>query len=87
MIISTEVYGKAQQEKIISVVIEVNEDNRPFIPAYLKSRIYIDISSNFYEEGYEQLLRTLLKSQKEENLRSALLQNLFPRKNLRRCYQ
>lgn len=61
MIISPEVYGKAQQENFISVVIEVNEDNKPFLPAYLKGRIYIDISGDFYEEGYEQLLRNLFE--------------------------
>ncbi|MBQ3456576.1 MAG: toll/interleukin-1 receptor domain-containing protein [Synergistaceae bacterium] len=59
MIISPEIYEKVQQEKFIPVVIEVDEDSKPFLPAYLKSRIYIDISDDYYEEGYEQLLRTL----------------------------
>ena len=59
MIISPEVYGKAKQEKFIPVVIEVDDDNKPFLPAYLKSRIYIDISGEHYEDGYEKLLRTL----------------------------
>ncbi len=59
VIISPEIYGQAKQEKFIPVIIEVDEDNKPFLPAYIKSRIYIDISGENYEEGYEKLLRTL----------------------------
>ena len=59
MIISPEVYGKAQQEKFIPVIIELDEDNKPFLPAYLKSRMYIDLSGYHYEDEYEKLLRTL----------------------------
>ena len=61
MIISPKVYGKAKQEKFIPIVIELDEDNKPFLPAYLKNRIYIDISGDYYEEGYEKLLRTLFE--------------------------
>lgn len=39
MTISPEIYGKAKQEKFIPVVIEMDEDNKLFLPAYLKSRI------------------------------------------------
>ena len=56
--------------------------------SYLKSRMYIDLSGDHYESGYEQLLRTLYTNgQKEENLRLVLLQNVFSRKNPRRCYK
>ena len=59
MIISPDIYEKATQEKFIPVVIELNDDGKPFLPAYLKSRIYIDISGDNFEEGYEQLVRTI----------------------------
>lgn len=49
------------QEKFIPVVVELDEDNKPFILAYIKSRIYIDISGDYYEERYEKLLRTIFE--------------------------
>lgn len=59
MIISPEVYGRAQQEKFIPVIVELDENKKPFLPVYLKSRIYIDLSGEHYEDEYEKLLRTL----------------------------
>lgn len=59
-IISTEIYGNVQQEKFIPIVTEYNEDNIPYIPSYIKTRIYIDLSNdNTYEEEYEKLLRNI----------------------------
>lgn len=58
-VISYEVYKDTQQEKFIPIVIEVDKNNIPFLPAYLKPKKYIDLSGNHYESGYEQLLRTL----------------------------
>ena len=43
-IISAEVYGKADQQKFIPVVMERNTDGVAFLPAYLQSRIYRDLS-------------------------------------------
>ena len=58
-VISYEVYNDTQQEKFIPIVIEVDEDNTPFPPAYLKTKIYIDLSGEHYESGYNQLLRII----------------------------
>ncbi len=60
MIISTEVYGKAKQEKFIPIIFERDENGNEYSPAYLKSRIYIDLTdSEQYEKNYESLLRNL----------------------------
>lgn len=59
-IISSEVYGHAEQQKFIPVVMERNDDGKEFLPAYLKSRMYVDLSETAnYEEEYEKLLRTI----------------------------
>jgi hypothetical protein len=60
MIISPEIYGKTQQEKFIPVVFEKDANNKPYVPAYIKSRIYVDLSEeDSYETEYEKLLRNI----------------------------
>lgn len=61
VIISPEIYGQAKQEKFIPIAFEVNEDATAYIPAYLRSRIYIDLTTeaNRYEAEYEKLLRNI----------------------------
>lgn len=60
-IISAEVYGKTKQEKFIPIIFELDENGNAYCPAYMKSRIYIDLSSDNeqYEEEYEKLLRNI----------------------------
>lgn len=59
-IISTEIYGKVNQEKFIPIIVECDEDGDPYVPAYIKSRIYVDLSSaEQYEAEYEKLLRNI----------------------------
>lgn len=58
-IISAEVYGNADQNKFIPVVMERDENGKECLPSYLKSRIYRDLSGNNYESEYETLLRTI----------------------------
>lgn len=59
-IISSEVYGKVNQEKFIPIIIEKDESGTPYVPTYIKSRIYIDLSDpNKYEDEYEKLLRNI----------------------------
>jgi hypothetical protein len=59
-IISQEVYNQVGQEKFIPVVTERSPDGEIYLPAFIKSRIYIDLSDpNLFERGYEDLLRTL----------------------------
>lgn len=59
-IISTEIYGKVNQEKFIPVIAERDEDGNPYVPTYIKTRIYVDLSnSENYESEYEKLLRNI----------------------------
>ena len=59
-IISSEVYGKAAQEKFIPVIFEKDDKGEAYCPAYIKTRIYIDLSDpDIYEREYEKLLRNL----------------------------
>ncbi|MCL2884285.1 MAG: TIR domain-containing protein [Oscillospiraceae bacterium] len=60
LIISPEIYGKANQEKFIPIIFEVDSDGEPYQPTYIKSRIYINLSTDErYELEYEKLLRNL----------------------------
>lgn len=60
VIISPEVYGKVNQEKFIPIIFEKDDNNEPYTPKYMKSRIYIDLSDDKeYEVNYEQLLRNI----------------------------
>ena len=57
-IISKEVYEKQAQEKFVAVVTEKDENGKPYLPTYYKSRIYIDLSEpDRYAENFERLLR------------------------------
>lgn len=60
-IISAEVYGNADQHKFIPVVMERDEEGKEYLPTYLKSRMYRDLSGENYEEEYEALLRTIFE--------------------------
>jgi len=63
LIISPEIYSDVKQEKFIPVVCSKDENNNPFIPTFLKSRLYIDLSDeNSYEENFEKLLRNIVGS-------------------------
>lgn len=60
-IISPLIYEEVKQEKFIPLVTELNENGKPFLPVYLKSRIYIDFSeSSHFEENFEKLIRNIL---------------------------
>ena len=61
VIISPEIYGQVKQEKFIPIIFEVDADNKPYCPAFIKSRIYIDLSTedDRYETNYETLLRNI----------------------------
>jgi len=56
------VYSDVKQEKFIPIVSEKDENSKPYIPTYIKSRMYIDLSSEGnFEKEYERLLRYLYK--------------------------
>jgi len=57
-IISREVYENQAQEKFVAVVCEKDESGKAYLPAYYRSRIYIDLSEpDRYAENFERLLR------------------------------
>ena len=59
-IISGEVYEKVKQSKFIPIVCEFGEDGEPILPAFMKSRIWINFSSDeAANENWEQLIRLL----------------------------
>lgn len=56
-IITSQVYGSVKQEKFIPIVNEYDKDGKPFLPNYLSSRMYADLTD--FEVGYEQLLNNI----------------------------
>jgi len=59
-IISGEVYEKVKQSKFIPIVCEFNDNREPILPAFMKSRMWINFSSSEAEnENWEQLVRLL----------------------------
>jgi hypothetical protein len=59
-IISQEVYAKVRQSKFIPVVCEFDANGEPYLPTFLKSRIWIDFSSpEAANDNWEQLVRVL----------------------------
>lgn len=61
-IISQEVYDQVdptdQEQKFVAIIAEKEENGKPYIPTFLKSRIYIDMSdSESKVKNFEQLVR------------------------------
>lgn len=57
-IITPEIYAKTEQGKFVAVVAEKDENEQAYLPAYFKTRIYIDLSDDdLYSKNFEQLLR------------------------------
>jgi len=57
-IISKEVYERQNQEKFVAIVCEKDENGKPFLPTYYKSRIFIDLAEDEkYTENFERLIR------------------------------
>ena len=60
VIISKEVYENVQQEKFVPVIIEVDENKKPYMPTYMNTRVYIKLNEvETYDKEYEKLLRIL----------------------------
>ncbi|MDY0237172.1 MAG: toll/interleukin-1 receptor domain-containing protein [Gudongella sp.] len=58
LIIASEVYDSKDNSKFIPISLEKDDSGIAFMPAYLKSRYYIDLSSDDkYEEEFEKLIR------------------------------
>lgn len=61
-IITPNLYSKEKQEKFVPIVLERNEEGKPYLPIYLSSRKYIDFSQEEdFEDSYEDLLRNILE--------------------------
>ena len=58
-IMSPEIYKKADQSKFTAIVSEVDENGEPYLPKFLGSRIFIDMTPSRYGTNFEQLLRWL----------------------------
>ncbi len=59
-IVSEEIYSNAEQTKFIPVVFEYDVNGKACVPTFVKSRIFIDLSSeDKFTEGYDQLLRDI----------------------------
>jgi hypothetical protein len=62
-IISPNLYSNEKQEKFMPIVLERDEDGKPYLPVYLSSRKYIDFSQEEdFEDSYEELLRNILEA-------------------------
>lgn len=57
-IISKEVYDDVEQTRVIPIVWEKDDEGNPYLPTYLATRKYIDLTKE-YSEGYEQLIRRI----------------------------
>lgn len=53
-IITSQIYGSVTQEKFIPVVNEFDENGNPYLPNYLASRMYANLTD--FEKGYRELL-------------------------------
>lgn len=61
-IISQELYTQVSQTKFIPVVCERSEDGEAYLPVFMKSRIYVDMSSDeAYGSGLDDLLRQIFE--------------------------
>jgi hypothetical protein len=62
LIISDEIYKKADQKKFIPIIFEKDINAQPFLPTFIKTRIYVDLSQpDRFEEEYEKLLRNIFE--------------------------
>ena len=89
-IISPEVYGNAEQQKFIPIVMERDENGKECLPAYLKTLKYRDLSGDNFEEEYEAVLRIIFDEpihrkpelgSKPDWLTEETPDNLYPVKN------
>lgn len=59
-IITPEIYGNMTQEKFLPIVVERDEDDKPYLPTFLRTKLYFDFSKEeYFEESYENLVRNI----------------------------
>lgn len=60
MIITSELYGKVEQSKFIPIIFEKDTNGKPYLPAYLKRIMYVDLSNKRqYKISYYELIRQM----------------------------
>jgi len=60
LIISEEIYQKADQKKFIPIITERDENGKAYLPTFVKTRIYIDLSlEDEFETNYQRLVRNI----------------------------
>jgi len=66
-VLSKNIYTKVDQEKFIPIIAERDENGNEFLPTYMESLIYIDLSdSNYFESGYKNLLYAIFETVEHE---------------------
>lgn len=84
-IITPQVYRQAEQEKFIPVVCEKDANGEPYLPIYLASRMYADLTN--FSEGYKNLLENLTgNSESQTNFGTAYI-NKNEVKNNEKCIE
>ncbi|MBS1717816.1 MAG: toll/interleukin-1 receptor domain-containing protein [Armatimonadetes bacterium] len=70
-LISAKVYESVEQSKFIPILSETDEVGQPYLPTFMASRMYCDLSDDGeYEAEYDKLLRTIYD--KPEKMRPPL---------------
>jgi hypothetical protein len=60
LIISPEIYGKAEQQKFIPLIRERDDDGKEYVPVFVAGRKYIDFCEDeYFEESYDALIRLI----------------------------
>jgi hypothetical protein len=60
LIMSNEIYSKADQTKFVPLIFEADEKGDAYSPVFVRSRIYLDFKDDeVYEDSYEKLLRNI----------------------------
>lgn len=66
-IITPKLYSTVSETKFLPVVIEKDENNKPYLPVFVESRLFIDLSGTevAYQKQYEVLLREIYEMPEE----------------------
>jgi hypothetical protein len=60
LIMSNEIYSKADQTKFVPLIFEADEKGEAYLPVFVHSRIYLDFKDDeVFEDSYEKLLRNI----------------------------
>jgi TIR domain len=61
-IISPKMYEKSDQTKFVAVIFEKDNEEKPYLPVFYKSRIWIDLSDQgIYAVNFDELLRSIFE--------------------------